>query len=85
MVDMETRKRLLEEKIPADDYATILTMADNLNIAIDEEDPADAFKEAVIKLNERRELPSYMAEYCTRFDVGHELPEIEMPETSINY
>ena len=83
-VSNEIAERLMEERIPVDDYARVMLLADNLNIEIDEtEDPAEDFKQAVIKLNEAEELPSYLADYCTKYEIGHELPEIELPEKDI--
>lgn len=83
-IPQETLDRLLEEKIPADDYAKVMDMADNLNMEIDEDDPADAFKQAIIQLNDAEELPSYLAEYCTKYDIGHEMPELELPEKNFS-
>jgi hypothetical protein len=76
-VELSSKQReLVEAKIPLDDFAKVMDLADDYDFERTE-DPAADFKSAVLMLNEEAALPSWLSEWCLVYGVDHNEMDLE--------
>lgn len=72
-------KALTEAKIPLDDFAKVMDLAEDFDFE-QSEDPVKDFEAAIKMLNEQEALPSFLSEWCIVYGLDHNEMEIEPPD-----
>ena len=75
----EKADQLIEAGIPIDDFEQAMDLISEDEMEFETEDPVEQFRLVIVVMNDEGVLPESLSEYCDRFRVVYNKPEINFP------